>query len=168
MRSPGSPRISRTENPLLPGSWEPGRFGLADALTIKLTLIFVAGMRGFDYLTPTPRTSSVQESMQTAFPMTVWAALVLIPAAALAAGLLLRVHFAVWLGHGILAIIYAALTVSIGWVYMQNPLWDGIRSATALLVPTVLHALLCVRTGWRPPRWESTATGELEVIERDG
>lgn len=156
MRSPGSPRISRTANPFLVGSWEPGRFYLTDAILIKLTLIFVALWRGFDYFTPTVTgPTTVTETMQTAFPFEVWGALVLVPALTLAAGLALRIHFAVWIGHGILAVVYAALFVSLMLVYIDRPLFDGIRSATALLAPLMLHALLCVRTGWKPPRWET-------------
>lgn len=155
MRSPGSPRLSRTANPFLPGSWEPGRFHLSDALVIKATLIFMGLWRGFDYFTPAVTApSTVTETMQTAFPLEVWGILILAPTLALAAGLALRMHFAVWIGHGLLAVVYAGLVVSLMLVYIERPLFDGIRSATVLLAPLVLHALLCVRTGWRPPKWD--------------
>lgn len=154
MRSPGSPRLSRTANPFLPGSWEPGWFRLSDALIIKITLIIMGLWRGFDYFTPqVTGTTTVTETMQTAFPLWVWGMLILVPTLALATGLALRMHFAVWIGHGLLAVVYAALVVSLTMVCIERPMLDGIRSATVLLAPLTLHALLCVRTGWKPPGW---------------
>lgn len=154
MRSPDESRLSRTANPFLPGSWEPGRFRPSDALIIKVTLIAMGLWRGFDYLTSAGMAPGpAQESMQTAFPLYVWGVLVLVPTLLLAAGLALRVHFAIWLGHGLFAAVYAALLVSLMLVYIDRPLFDGIRSATVLLAPLVLHIVLCSRTGWKPPNW---------------
>ena len=61
MRSPGSPRISRTENPLLPGSWEPGRFGLADALTINPQ----EGLESFNHVEGLAPSDDVIEALKT-------------------------------------------------------------------------------------------------------
>ena len=71
----------------------------------------------------------------------------------LALGLILRIHFLVWLGHGLLAAAYVAVFVSLSSEYLQREMWEGIRSATVVLAPLVLHALLSFRTGWRPPNW---------------
>lgn len=152
MRSEGAP-LSRTPNTFAPGSWEPGRFHLSDALIIKGTLVLMALARGFDYITPPSRVTEVTETMMLAFPLTVWGGAFLILAAVLAVGLILRVHFLVWLGHGLLAAVYVAVFVSLSSVYLQREMWDGIRSATVVLAPLVLHGLLSSRTGWRPPNW---------------
>ena len=156
MKTPGGPPISRTSNPMMPGSWEPGRFNLSDAVVIKATLIFMAFLRGIDWLTPTVTSSPtpVTETMQTAFPLEIWALMIMAPATVLLIGLVLRIHFFVWLGHGLLAVTYMGLFTSLLLVYAQRPYFDGIRSATVLLAPLVLHTLLVVRTGWRPPRWD--------------
>lgn len=167
MRSPGALRLSRTSNPFKPGSWEPGRFGLSDAVAIKVMLIVMAANRAVDYFTPQATgPTTVTEMMQTAFPLWGWGAMMIFPTLALATGLVTRTHFAVWLGHGLLAVIYLALVVSLGMVYIERPLFDGSRSMTALLAPLTLHAVLCYRTGWKPPA-VGTLTGEIEEV-RDG
>ena len=158
MRSEGAP-LSRTPNTFAPGSWEPGRFRLSDALVIKVTMVFMALARGFDYITPPSRVTEVTETMMLAFPLTVWGGAFLILAAMLAVGLALRIHFLVWLGHGLLAAVYVAVFVSLSSVYLQREMWDGIRSATVILAPLVLHGLLSFRTGWRPPNWGVGADG---------
>lgn len=153
MRSEGAP-LSRTPNTFAPGSWEPGRFRLSDALVIKGTLVLMALARGFDYITPPPRLTQVTETMMLAFPLEVWGGAFLALAVILAVGLILRVHFMVWLGHGLLAAAYVAVFVSLSSVYLQREMFEGIRSATVVLSPLVLHGLLSFRTGWRPPNWE--------------
>lgn len=152
MRSEGAP-LSRTPNTFAPGSWEPGRFHLSDALLLKVTMVFMAFWRGFDYITPPPRLGPITETMMLAFPLTVWGGAFLILAVMLAAGLALRIHFLVWLGHGLLAAAYVAVFVSLSSVYLQREMFEGIRSATVVLAPLVLHGLLSFRTGWRPPDW---------------
>lgn len=153
MRTDGAP-LSKTPNTFAPGSWEPGRFHLSDALALKATLVVMALTRGFDYMTPPSRITEVTETMVLAFPLTVWGGAFLILAAILAAGLILRVHFLVWLGHGLLAASYVGVFVSLSSVYLDREMWDGIRSASVVLAPMVLHGLLSFRTGWRPPNWE--------------
>lgn len=153
MRSEGAP-LSRTPNTFAPGSWEPGRFRLSDALVIKGTLVLMALARGFDYITPPPRLTQVTETMMLAFPLEVWGGAFLALAVILAVGMILRVHFMVWLGHGLLAAAYVAVFVSLSSVYLQREMFEGIRSATVVLSPLVLHGLLSFRTGWRPPNWE--------------
>lgn len=152
MRTAGAP-LSRTPNTFAPGSWEPGRFHLSDALLLKVTLVLMAFARGFDYITPPSRVTEVTETMMLAFPLTVWGGAFLILAAMMAVGLALRIHFLVWLGHGLLAAAYVAVFVSLSSVYLQREMFEGIRSATVVLAPLVLHGLLSYRTGWRPPDW---------------
>lgn len=169
MRTDGNPRLSRNRNPVMPGSWEPGRFHLTDALVLKVVLIAMGVMRGIDYLTPSVRGwTPVTESMVGAFPLQVWAAMVLIPTATLMIGLLGRIHIAVWLGHGLLAGVYAALVVSLGLVYIERPFFDGMRSVTVLFLPATLHAVITARTGWRPPRWDNGGDEDREVSTEDG
>ena len=158
MRSEGAP-LSRTPNTFAPGSWEPGRFRLPDALVLKGTLVLMALARGFDYITPPSRVTEVTETMMLAFPLTVWGGAFLILAAVLAVGLILRIHFLVWIGHGLLAAAYVAVFVSLSSVYLQREMWEGIRSATVVLAPLVLHGLLSFRTGWKPPNWQVVADG---------
>lgn len=153
MRTEGAP-LSRTPNTFAPGSWEPGRFHLSDALLLKVTLVLMAFARGFDYITPPSRVTEVTETMMLAFPLTVWGGAFLALAVVLGVGLALRIHFLVWLGHGLLAAAYVAVFVSLSSVYLQREMWDGIRSATVVLAPLVLHGLLSSRTGWKPPNWE--------------
>ena len=152
MRAEGAP-LSRTPNTFAPGSWEPGRFHLSDALVIKVTLVFMAFSRGFDYLNPPTNPGPVTETMMLAFPLTVWGGAFMILAVMLAVGLILRIHFFVWLGHGLLAAAYVAVFVSLSSVYLQREMFEGIRSATTVLAPLILHGLLSFRTGWRPPDW---------------
>ena len=156
MRSEGAP-LSRTPNTFAPGSWEPGRFHLSDALLLKVTLVLMAFARGFDYITPPSRVTEVTETMMLAFPLTVWGGAFLALAVVLGVGLALRIHFLVWLGHGLLAAAYVAVFVSLASVYLQREMFEGIRSATVVLAPLVLHGLLSLRTGWRPPNWEVVA-----------
>lgn len=147
--------ISKNSKTWVPGSWEPGRIGFYDAMIINATLVLVALSRGFDYVGPShnpnrPSTGTF-DTMEAAFPMEIWGWFILIPAGILATSLIFRVHISVWLGHGLLAIIYFALAIALGSEFVVRPWWDGIRSATTLILPTVLHALICIRTGWRPP-----------------
>lgn len=167
MRSYPRSRLSRSSNPFKPGSWEPGRFGLPDAVTIKLVLILMAANRSFDYFTPRVTSpTTVTETMQTAFPLWWWGIMLAVPTILLATGLAARVHFAVWMGHGLLAIVYLGIVTALGMVYIERPLFDGSRSVTALLAPLVLHTLLCARTGWRPPT-VGTMTGEFEEVREE-
>lgn len=167
MRSHPRTRLSLSSNPFKPGSWEPGRFGLTDAVAVKLVLILMAANRSFDYFTPRDAgPTTVTETMQTAFPLEWWGVMLAVPTLLLATGLAGRIHFAVWVGHGLLAIVYLALVTALGMVYIERPLFDGSRSVTVLLAPLVLHTLLCFRTGWRPPV-VGTMTGEIEEV-RDG
>lgn len=154
--SEGAP-LSRTPNTFAPGSWEPGRFHLSDALVLKVTLVFMAFWRGFDYITPPIQVGPITESMMLAFPLPVWGGAFMILAVMLAVGMVLRIHFFVWLGHGLLAAVYVAVFVSLSSVYLQREMFEGIRSATTVLAPLVLHGLLSFRTGWRPPNWELDA-----------
>lgn len=158
MRSEGAP-LSRTPNTFAPGSWEPGRFHLSDALVIKGTLVFMAFWRGFDYITPPSEITQTIETMMLAFPLTVWGGAFLTLAVMLTVGLVLRIHFLVWLGHGLLAAAYVAVFVSLLSVYLQREMLEGIRSATVVLAPLVLHGLLSFRMGWKPPNWEVAVDG---------
>lgn len=153
MRSVNGMPLSKTDNTWMPGSWEPGRIHLVDALTIKVVLIVTATIRGLDYMSPAVRIGPAAEQMQVSFPLVVWGLMLVIPATILAFGLASRTHFAVWLGHGLLAIVYLCLMVAMGAEFVTRPWWDGIRSASGLLTPVALHALICARTGWRPPAW---------------
>lgn len=166
MRTVIPPRISKDPNPFRRGSWEPGRFGLVDALIIKVVLVATALFRGFDYLTPSIiPPGPVSESMTGAFPLEIWGTFILVPTVCLALGLVFRVHFAIWIGHGLLGVVYATILTSLLLVYIDRPLLDGIRSATVLLTPMALHALLCARTGWRPARWDRI---EAELKDNGG
>ena len=118
-----------------------------------MTLVFMAFWRGFDYITPPIQVGPVTETMMLAFPLTVWGGAFLALAVMLAVGLILRIHFFVWLGHGLLAAAYVAVFVSLSSVYLQREMFEGIRSATTVLAPLILHGLLSFRTGWRPPDW---------------
>lgn len=154
MRTEGDRRLSRDPRPWVPGSWEPGRIHLTDALTIKVVLIVMALVRGADYLSPIVRTTPLIEQMQVSFPIEVWGWMLVIPALILVTGIGARVHLAVWLGHGLLAVAYLALAAATFPEYLGRMWFDGIRNATVLLAPLALHSLICIRTGWRPPRWE--------------
>lgn len=167
MRPHPQSRLSRSPNPFKPGSWEPGRFGLPDAVVVKLVLIVMAANRSFDYFTPMVNSpTTVTETMQTAFPLWWWGIMLAVPTLLLATGLAGRIHFAVWVGHGLLAIVYLALVTALGLVYIDRPMFDGSRSATVLLAPLVLHALLSFRTGWRPPT-VGTMTGEIKEVREE-
>ena len=146
-------RLSRSPDTWRPGSWEPGRLGLRDSIGITVLLIAVAMVRGIDYITPAPISTTALSIVEQAAPLWAWGMGFMIPAVVLAASTLTRVHLGVWVGHWLLAIAYVSLAVGLGAEYVTRPWLDGIRSATAMMLPAILHCTVAVRTGWRPPRW---------------
>lgn len=138
----------------------------------RLTWLFclVAIIRGLDYVTgndsrlsrailnpagpelEAPRSALV--GVETAAPLWIWGVLLLVPAYVVLVCVTVRRipgrHTLIWCGHVALSAVYLGLTVGLGVGYIDRPWLDGIRSASGLLVPTGVHALLWWRMGWRP------------------
>ncbi|MDO5662863.1 MAG: hypothetical protein Q4G40_09220 [Brachybacterium sp.] len=145
--------------PWRPGSWQPARYSLEDSVALTVGLVCFALIRGYDYLTPSVHHSPSLSIVEAAFPLHVWGALFSVPALVLAASVLLRIHIGVWIGHWLLAIAYMGLAMGLGLEFLSRPWGDGIRTASTLILPAVLHLVAALRTGWRPVPWR-TSTSE--------
>ena len=140
------------EHPWAPGSWRPGALGIRDSVSMTVVLIIIALVRGFDYLTPrVPRTAGTS-AIEDALPLWGWGLLFAAPAAVLTLGVAFRVHRLVWIGHGVLAVIYLAVMVGTTGEYLTHTWASGIKGGFGLILPAYLHFTIAWRTGWTPPR----------------
>lgn len=131
------------------GTWEPAALINVDLWALLTGLIVVASLRGADYATGEDGGRGISV-VEAAFPLTVWAALILTGAALLTIGIALRAHAAVWAGHLWLSAVYLALGVGVWLSAIEQPWWDGFRSAGDLLLFGAIHLLVGIRTGPRP------------------
>lgn len=130
-------------------------------------LIVASGVRAGDYATGADDSGGLVSVIEAAAPLSVWAAVIGAGALLLAVGMLLRRHGMVWAGYGILWIVYLLLTVGVMLGALDAPNLDGVRGAGPLLVMTLLHFLLWLRTGARPLSPRDSICVE-EVVYRDG
>lgn len=131
----------RPPSPRHPAALRPG-----DVTALACLLAGLALVRSFDYFTPGQQASSpALETMRIALPIEAWGTLLGVGAIALLAGLAARWPRVIFGAHVLLAAIYAGLSVSLGAEYVTRPYFDGIRSATDLIAPAVVHAALALR-----------------------
>lgn len=138
------------ESPWQPGSWRPGQLGIRDSVAMTVVLVVIALARGFDYLTPrVPRTAGTA-AIEDALPLWAWGLAFAVPAVILGLGALARVHRLVWLGHGLLAVIYLAIAVGLTGEYLTHAWLSGIKGGIGMFLPVYLHTTIAWRTGWTP------------------
>lgn len=134
------------------GTWQPARLTGGDMWLLVIDLALISNVRWIDYATGDDvRTSTTY--FEQIMPLWAWAIFFGIGAFALTLGVTMRRHMAVWAGHGLLATAYGALGLS--YLLDTLSLWtlgswpDGLRTVGLFSVPTVLHVILCLRTGPR-------------------
>lgn len=143
---------------LTAGSWRQAQLLTVDIGLIIYASVFIALARGYDYGTgremgvngmrPSPALSLVERTA----PLWLWSAAFLAGGFILLVGVATRTHLVVWLGHIWLFWAYAILMVGILVPTLTMPWFDGIRSATVLLLPALIHYVLSIRTGPKPVR----------------
>ena len=129
------------------------------ARSISWLLAIHAVVTGWDYLhTPeaatTSRTLTMVEQLAT---LHTWGVLFLVAGLTLFAGLALRRHFAVWVGHALCTVFYVGFTVATFqavWEVAGTPVWETQgslwRGVTQSLIVTALHGFLCYVRGSVP------------------
>jgi hypothetical protein len=149
--------------PRRPRPWQVAQLTRVDVVRLTWLLWAVALIRGADYATgndgswPAPiavplgqAPPSALVGIEAAFPLWVWAAMIITSCAVLLLGMLRRWHAWVWAGHVALSAIYLGLSVGLLVGYLDRPWFDGVRNSTGLLVAMALHALLWWRMGPAP------------------
>lgn len=140
--------------------WRPAVFVGTDSTIGAWILVFIAAVRGADYLRTGDATSPTLDLVESTFPLLIWGLSFIIGAAVLAAGLLSRRHFVVWAGHGILWLTYAAL--AFGLIVPLLPFEPSIRTGTDMLYLTFAHFIFLLRTGPRPLGQDGATTGRSQ------
>lgn len=141
-----------------PTKWRPARLRPFDILLITIALWVTATIRGLDYLTgddagarpPRPGQTNALVGIEAAFPLWLWGISMVIACTLLGLGVLRGWHAYVWWGHVLLSVIYTGLCVGLIPGYLDRSAFDGIRSASGLLLPVVVHFLIWWRMGRRP------------------
>jgi len=130
--------------------WRPARLVHGDIIALTATLVAQASIRAYDYGTGADGTGRSLALVERAAPLWVWALIFAAGDLCLIAGMVRRCHMAVWAGHVSLAIAYLVLTVGILIPTLVVPWADGIRAASVLLTPMILHWIFSLRMGPRP------------------
>lgn len=141
-----------------PARWQPARLRPVDVSLVTTLLCITAAFRGLDYLTgddanargPKPGTESALVGIEAAAPLFVWGIAIIGGVLLIIVGMRRRWHVYVWCGHVLLSAVYLALASGLLPSYLDRTWFDGIRSATGLLLPTGLHLLLWFRMGPKP------------------
>lgn len=151
------------------GDWQPAHLTRSDNTVIIATMCLLALARAYDYgfgmdERPAPlidgKPASVV-SIASAFPLWAWALALGSSVFALVAGALVRKHVVVWLAHALSWTVYLALFAATLAPVLDRPYWDGLRGATPLLGPVVIHFLFWLRTGRRPLPPDHAAPAEI-------
>lgn len=129
------------------------------ARTLSWLLAVNAAVTGWDYYHTPPTTARSLTMVEQLATLHTWGILFMVAGGVLAAGLLLKRHTAVWLGHLFCAVMYVGFTAATAqavWRIMnsdagreQGSIW---RAVTISAVLTVLHAILCYIRGPVPRR----------------
>lgn len=140
--------------------WRPAVFVGTDSTIGAWILVFIAAVRGADYLRTGDATSPTLDLVEQTFPLLIWGLAFIIGGAVLAAGLLSRRHFIVWSGHGILFVAYLAL--SLGLMLPLLPFDPGIRTGSDMVYLAFAHFIFLLRTGPRPLGQDGATTGRSQ------
>jgi len=144
-------------------SWQPARLKRGDYRVLMVALVFIAYVRGLDYLIGDDVWNS-RDFMLQAAPEWVWGGIgFVLGATILLLGTLTRRHLLVYVGHGWLGMAYflnalAAILASQPWFF------DGVRGGGAVGFVALLHFLQMWRTGAAPLRVDKPARGATERI----
>ena len=146
------------------GSWVPARLTSSDQWLVLLALVILPLVRALDYSTGSDSGYSGSLAVVEAFaPIWMWSIPFYLGAMILAYGIVSRRHLVVYLGHSVLAVTYSSLFVGIMASVVTTPWLDGVRSASILTLPTLLHWLIWWRTGPAPLK-----VGEVNHTEQIG
>lgn len=134
---------------LAPGSWMPAHLTSADLMLVLYAMIVMPVIRAADYSTGTDKSGALT-AVEAFAPIGAWAIPFTVGAFVLAYGVRSRRHLVVYVGHSILAATYTVLSVGILLGALREPWANGIRGASVLLLPVLLHWLCWWRTGPAP------------------
>lgn len=131
------------------------------ARTLSWFLAFNTLVTGWDYL-HTPSDAAAARSLSMVirlWDLHTWGSWYIAGGLLLLLGLTIRRHFVVWLGHFLLAGMYAGFTVATFqgvWVAMHSPMASQLgsiwRAVSTSVVITLLHIVLCYIRGPIPRR----------------
>jgi hypothetical protein len=144
--------------------WRTSQFVRTDVIFLTALLTVLALVRGFDYATGDDSEGATLSLVEKAFPLPLWGALFMFGGGLIAAGMLLHIHPVVFVGHCLLAVTYAMLTVGL-FVALPGFPFDGIRTATGLTAIVWLHYFLALRMGPRPIDGSVECTAERVVSQ---
>ncbi|MEQ7008461.1 hypothetical protein ABN028_20005 [Actinopolymorpha sp. B17G11] len=102
-------------------------------------LALVAATRGLDYVLGDPVGGPALRYVVALAPLDMWGLAFLVAGTLLGAGLSLQRHIAVWIGHGLLGIVYLTLAIALGQAAAS--LGDGWRGTGTFLTLSALHLL---------------------------
>lgn len=148
---------------LTSGSWVPARLTGPDMLLVLYAMILTPSLRAYDYAYESSETASALSAVERFAPLWAWSIPFGIGALLLLLGVLSRRHLVVYIGHSVLACTYTVLMVGIFAGVVGHPWLDGLRGASALLLPVALHWLCWWRTGPAPVK-----PSKLEPVETTG
>ena len=143
--------------------WRPARLVHGDIIALTATLAAQASLRAYDYGTGHEGDGAARSLalVERAAPLWVWALVFAAGDVCLVAGMVRRSHMLVWAGHMSLAIAYVVLCVGILIPTLTVPWGDGIRAASVLLTPMILHWMFSLRMGPRPIQPDRAVPAEI-------
>lgn len=131
-------------------------------MLVLYALIVMPVVRALDYSTGEDNGGSLT-AVEAFAPIWAWSIPFYIGAAILILGVRTRRHLVVYVGHSILAVTYSTLAVGIFASCITQPWLDGIRGASVLILPTLLHWQNWWRTGPAPIRRSEAVP--IEIVE---
>lgn len=143
-------------------SWQPASLKSWDITLLITVCVAQILVRALDYMISDTNPDPYR-LVEEAFPIKLWGIFLVISAAVLILGWLVKSHIIVFVGHGLLAMFYTALFLGILLPAITELSFNGMRgmrSATTLMLPTVFNALLCLRTGPVPLPSEGVKVSE--------
>lgn len=142
------------------GRWLAPQLRGRDIHVLMLLFCALAAVRAWDYATGVDGVAAAPNSalgaVERAFPLGVWAALLVLGVGGVLAGMAGRWTPVVAAGSLLLAVVYFGLSAGLLIEYLGRPALDGIRGATGLAMPVVWHIIIAThaitlrRTGARP------------------
>jgi hypothetical protein len=129
------------------------KFERGDLIFLRLVLCFTATTRGLNWIDP-QEAVFLDTLVDGPIPREFWGMALLVGAFILALGSILQRHFWVWLGHGLLMIIYAAVIVAIIGYALTEPIDDFVlylRYIGIFAILAAIHVIFWLRTGASPP-----------------
>lgn len=135
-----------------PGTWRQGILTAADQRILAIYMLWQSINRGTDYVRGSLGSGAEYDILSRAFSadfVGIW----FITFAGLAlAGMFVRSHVAVWMGHGCLALAYFLFFLAMSASILVHQDFSATRGPGLLLGATLLHAFFAVRTGPFPLR----------------